>query len=217
MPLNNGSFGAISVKTAGGASASYSVSLSGITATALSGTPADADEASANPGQAITLNGTGLSTASGRAAALRRYRRQRCKMVQLSPIDAAADGTSATLIVPDATPMARSSLQVLGSASQPLLQIVPRCSRLRREDGSREPVRLRASSKAQATIVLAGANVADTVVNAVGRHLVYYDSTRGVHAHNGSGHLHRSHAAALRAGQRHRHHGGGTSAALALN
>ena len=64
VPLSNGAFGAISVKTAGGASAAYSVSLSSITATALSGTPADADEASAIPGQAITLNGTGLSTAT---------------------------------------------------------------------------------------------------------------------------------------------------------
>ena len=61
VPLSNGVFGAISVKTAGGTSASYTTSLSSIAATAMSGTPADAAQASANAGQAVTLQGTGLA------------------------------------------------------------------------------------------------------------------------------------------------------------
>ena len=53
------------------------------------------------------------------------------QMVRLSPSDAAADGTSATLVVPDYANGA-FTLQVLGSASQPLLQIVPTLTSLRR-------------------------------------------------------------------------------------
>ncbi len=124
VPLNNGSFGAISVKTAGGASAAYSVSLSSITATALSGTPADANEASAIPGQAITLNGTGLSTATD---VLLRY-----VDIDGSAADGAAQphrrGGRRHQRHADrarATANGAFELQVLGSASQPLLQIVP--------------------------------------------------------------------------------------------
>jgi hypothetical protein len=123
VPLSDGAFGPISVKTAGGVSASYTVSLSGIESVALSGTPADAGQASANPGQAITLLGSGFTTSSD---VLLRYTdsggiRHR---VQVSPTAAAADGSSASLIVPvDAN--GAFTLQAFGSASQPLLQIVP--------------------------------------------------------------------------------------------
>jgi hypothetical protein len=124
VPLSSSTFGPISIKTAGGTSASYSANLSGIAATALSGTPADATQASANPGQAITLQGTGLSTATD---VLLRWTdvNGNAQMVRLSPASAAADGSSATLVIPEYA-NGVVSLQVFGSASQPLLQIVPK-------------------------------------------------------------------------------------------
>ncbi|MCG2595886.1 hypothetical protein LZ009_24180, partial [Ramlibacter sp. XY19] len=54
VPLGDAAFGAISVSTDGGQSASYSVNLASVTSTALRGTAANAGEASANAGQAIT-------------------------------------------------------------------------------------------------------------------------------------------------------------------
>ncbi|WP_374476423.1 Ig-like domain-containing protein [Zoogloea sp.] len=123
VPLSDGAFGPISVKTAGGVSASFTSTLTGISASALSGTPADASQASANPGQAITLTGTGLSTATD---VLMRYTDASgaLRMVQLNPTAATQDGTSATLQVPTEANGA-FRLQVFGSSAQPVLQIVP--------------------------------------------------------------------------------------------
>jgi len=123
LPLSNGVFGAISVKTAGGTSAGFSVDLASVNATALSGTAADPTKASANAGQTITLAGTGLSTATD---VLLRFTDNvgALHMVQLSPTAAAANGSSATLVLP-AFVNGAFTLQVFGSASQPLLQIVP--------------------------------------------------------------------------------------------
>jgi hypothetical protein len=124
VPLINGAFGPISVKTAGGVSAPFSLGLTGITGVALSGTPADATKASANPGQAVTLQGSGLSTSSD---ILLRYvdSSGTLRMVDLNPTAAAADGTSATLVVPTNANGA-FALQMLGSSSaQPILQVVP--------------------------------------------------------------------------------------------
>lgn len=131
VPLSDGTFGPISVKTAGGVSAGFTSALTSIRAIALSGTPADATHASANPGQAITLTGTGLSTDSD---VLMRYTDESgaLQMVQLNPIAAAQDGTSATLRVPTEANGA-FSLQVFGSSAQPVLQIVPVLTRF---DGS---------------------------------------------------------------------------------
>jgi hypothetical protein len=127
VPLSDGVFGPISVKTAGGTSASYSVSLTSITATALSGTPTDAGQASANAGQAITLNGSGLTTNTD---VLLRWTdiNGNPQMTRLSPSAAEADGTSATLLIPVYANGA-FALQVFGSSSQPLLQIVPTLTR----------------------------------------------------------------------------------------
>ena len=92
VPLSDGAFGPITVRTAGGTSAAYSVSLTGIGATALSGTPADAGQASANPGQAVTLGGSGLTTASDFLLRYVDYNGDPA-MVRLNPSAAAADGT----------------------------------------------------------------------------------------------------------------------------
>uniref|UniRef100_UPI003CF3B8E5 Ig-like domain-containing protein n=1 Tax=Massilia sp. TSP1-1-2 TaxID=2804649 RepID=UPI003CF3B8E5 len=127
VPLTNGVFGAINVKTAGGVSASFSASLDAVQALAFSGTPADAATASANPGQAITLRGTGLSTDSDILLRYTDYNGA-AAMVRVSPVAASADGTQATLLVPfEANGV--FSLQMFGSASQPLLQIVPTLTR----------------------------------------------------------------------------------------
>ena len=123
VPLSSGVFGAISVKTAGGTSAAFTLNLASITSVAFSGTPADGSQASANAGQAVTLTGTGLSTATD---VLLRWSdvNGTAQMTRLSPDAAAANGTSATLTVPLYANGA-FTLQVFGSAMQPLLQIVP--------------------------------------------------------------------------------------------
>jgi hypothetical protein len=123
VPLEAGAFGPISVTTAGGVSTSLSLGLSGITGVALSGTPADVAVASANPGQAVTLTGSGLSTASD---VLLRYvdGSGATRMVNLNPIAAASDGTSATLVIPTYA-NGVFALQMLGASGQPLLQVVP--------------------------------------------------------------------------------------------
>ncbi|MEQ1845403.1 MAG: hypothetical protein ABL983_07480, partial [Nitrospira sp.] len=124
VPLNDGTFGPVSVRTAGGTSASYVVSLTAIQAVAFSGTPADPAEASANPGQAILLFGTGLSTNTDVLL------RKPGDAGFVKPIAAAADGTSATLIVPANFfgGFGNYTLQTFGSASQSLLQILPAVS-----------------------------------------------------------------------------------------
>ena len=123
VPLSAGAFGSISVTTAGGTSAPFSVSLSSVTGVALSGTPANASIASANPGQAVTLTGTGLSTSTG---VIFRYTDSSgtAQTVLLKPTAASGDGTSATLVVP-AYADGVTTLSVLGSSTQPELQIVP--------------------------------------------------------------------------------------------
>ncbi|MEY2843785.1 MAG: hypothetical protein RI920_1822, partial [Pseudomonadota bacterium] len=117
VPVSNGVFGAISIQTAGGSSAAYTANLASITAVALSGTPADSLAASANAGQSVTLNGSGLSLATD---ILLRWTEVggAQQMTRLSPSAVSADGTSATLILPIYANGA-FSLQMLGSANQP--------------------------------------------------------------------------------------------------
>ena len=126
VPLDGGVFGPISIRTAGGSSAAYATSLSSIASTALSGTPADAALASANAGQAVTLLGSGFSLDSD---ILLRFVdiNGSVQATRLSPSAVAADGSSATLLIPREANGA-FSLQMFGSASQPVLQIVPTLS-----------------------------------------------------------------------------------------
>ena len=123
LPLTDGAFGPVSVTTAGGTSAAFTSSIQSITAAAFSGTPADPTQASANGGQAVVLNGNNLGTGT---TVLIRYvdSTGTARLTSLSPILASADGTRATLVVPTGiNGVAR--LQTLGSANQPILQIVP--------------------------------------------------------------------------------------------
>ena len=122
-PLDAGSSGAIVVKTAGGTSAPFSVTLAAIDSVALSGTPANAGQASANPGQAITLVGSGLSLQSD---LLVRYvdSAGNGRMFLLNPTAAAADGSSAEIVLRNEMNGA-FDVMLLGASGHPLLQIVP--------------------------------------------------------------------------------------------
>ena len=207
VPLSDGAFGPITVRTAGGTSAAYSVSLSGITATALSGTPADAAQASANPGQAITLVGSGLTTASD---VLLRWRNINgdAQMTQLSPTAAAADGTSATLVIPVYANGAYT-LQLFGSAGQPLLQIVPKLERYDQQD--RLVLFGSGFVEGASTYHFAGFDAVDTPADA--NHIdVYYDGEQ-----NRSAYLDRTALPSHGLGAVSVTTAGGTSAALDLN
>ncbi|CAN7346405.1 Ig-like domain-containing protein [Pseudoduganella sp. LjRoot289] len=180
VPLSNGAFGPISVKTAGGVSASFTASLGAVVATALSGTPADPAKASANAGQAVKLTGSGLSTDSD---VLLRYTGidGAPAMLRLSPVSASADGSEATLLLP-AEANGVFALQMFGSASQPLLQIVPTLSRI---DGTST---LYGSGfvEGATSYALPGGTISDTAVAAGIDVGYYYDAQRGIYVYNGA-------------------------------
>ncbi|WP_374090612.1 Ig-like domain-containing protein [Methylomicrobium lacus] len=212
VPLSDGAFGPISVKTAGGVSASFSVSLSSVTATALSGTPANAAIASANPGQAVTLNGAGLSTASD---VLLRYTDYSgaLQTLKVSPIAAAADGSSATLTVPlEANGIV--SLQVFGSSSQPQLQIVPVLASSNFDGNLHLYGAGFVEGGSQYTV--GGSSVTDSVINDGVDVGTYYDSARGVQVNGGYAVLDSADLAHFGEGTVTVTTAGGTSAALAL-
>ncbi|WP_235578406.1 Ig-like domain-containing protein [Pseudorhodoferax sp. Leaf267] len=213
VPLSAGVFGAISVRTVGGGtSASYSVSLSSITSVALSGTPANAALASANAGQAIVLNGTGLSTGTD---VLLRYTdyQGNLSMVRVSPTSAAGDGTRATLVLP-ANVNGAFALQVFGSATQPVLQIVPTLHAFT-ENGF---MALSGSGfvEGASTITLPGATVADTATNA-GVDVTYGYDAYGVYGENNLANIPLANTPRYGQGSVTLSTAGGTSAALALN
>ena len=126
VPLNAGTFGPIGVTTTGGTSAPLVLPLTSVVGVAMSGTPANAALPSANPGQAITLTGTGLSTST---AVIMSYTGSDgvVRTVFVNPSTAKADGTSATMIVP-AYLNGITTLSVLGSSTSLPLQIVPTLS-----------------------------------------------------------------------------------------
>ncbi len=164
LVLGEGSFGPITVQTEGGTSAPWSVALAGITATAASGTPDDPGEASANAGDTITLTGSGLRAETD---VLLRYRESgsgALRMVRLSLDTVADDGTSATMTVPVFANGA-FTLQVLGSSSQKLLQIVPTVTGF---DVSGGNLYLTGTGflEGNSSFGLAGATLVDTVGNA---------------------------------------------------
>ena len=116
--------GPLTVSTPGGSSAAYPLAVTGITATAAAGTPVNTSEPSANAGQSITIQGSGLSTttdvvfqtvnSSGVAS-----------QVVVNPSLAAANGTSATVVVPQTA--VTGFVRVVGdqNATEALLQIMP--------------------------------------------------------------------------------------------
>jgi hypothetical protein len=125
VPLSAGAYGPVTVRTEGGVSAAIhsTMTLTVANATATSGTPANAALPSAVPGQTITLTGTGLSTSSG---IIFSYTPSGggISYVLLNPATAAADGTSATLVVPTYA-NGVTQLALLGASNPVTLQIVP--------------------------------------------------------------------------------------------
>ncbi|MEJ0019610.1 MAG: Ig-like domain-containing protein [Acetobacteraceae bacterium] len=126
VPLSAAAFGPITVTTAGGTSVPFAVNLLGLTGTALSGTPANAALPSANPGQAVTLSGTGISTAS--SVYLSYTDAAGAAQVDfVHPVAAAIDGTSAMLVIP-ANANGIAKLSLIGSSATQTVQIVPTLS-----------------------------------------------------------------------------------------
>jgi hypothetical protein len=213
VPVTAGMFGPISVKTAGGVSAVYTASLASVTATALSGTPADATKASANPGQSVTLNGTGLSTATDVLIAYVDYNGSPA-MVRLSPVSASADGTSAVLTLPtDVNGVVR--LQVLGSSSQPEVQIVPTLTGFDLNGG----LVLQGSGfvEGASSYRLTGASVVDTAIAAGVDVSYWYDASRAQYIYSGQATLNTTDLPSFGAGPVTVTTAGGTSAALEVN
>jgi hypothetical protein len=212
VPLSNGAFGGISVQTAGGTSALYSVNLASITSVATSGTPANAGQASANAGQTIVLNGSGLATTTDVLIRYTDYQGDPA-MVRVSPTSAAADGTSATLVLPGNVNGA-FGLQVFGSSSQPLLQIVPTLYAAS-ETGT---LSLAGSGFVEGGISfnLPGATWADTATNA-GADITYGNSQGGIYTENNLVNIPVAQTPHYGLGSATVTTAGGTSAALSLN
>ena len=207
VPISNGVFGAINVKTAGGTSANYSASLGAVASVALSGTPADAAQGSANAGQAITVSGAGLSSTSD---ILLRWTNiyGDPQMTQLSPTAASGDGSSATVVIPVYANGA-FTLQLFGSASQPLLQIVPTISGVDIQD--RTIVLGTGLVEGTGRYEFAGASVQDTADDPNNID-VYYNGEQ-----NGSAYLNRTALPRHGIGALTVSTAGGTSAAYTLN
>jgi hypothetical protein len=127
VPITTAAFGAISVTTAGGTSAPFTVDIQQVTGTAMTGTPADPALPSANPGQAVTVTGTGLSVATDFIV---EYRDSvgGLRNSLLNPVFARIDGTEAQLVIPDYH-NGVSPVRTLGSSFATPLQIVPRLDR----------------------------------------------------------------------------------------
>jgi hypothetical protein len=115
--------GPITVVTPGGSSTVYPLSVTGITAKAAGGMPANASEPSANPGQSITIQGSGLDATTDIVFQTINSSGAQSQII-VHPAIAAKDGTSATVVVPQ-TAMT-GFVRVVGdeNATQALLQIV---------------------------------------------------------------------------------------------
>ena len=138
--------GPITVRTLGGTSAAFGLSFDRIVSVAASGTPADAAVDSANPGQAIVLEGTGFDASTDVVFLLRNGAGDLSeRVVRPTAFDPA--GTQLTVTVPlEAT---TGAVRVVGdrNATSALLQIVPTLSLVDftsvAADGTTAGVRLR--------------------------------------------------------------------------
>ncbi|MGB0600309.1 MAG: Ig-like domain-containing protein [Rubripirellula sp.] len=123
VPTTGPVTGPITVTTAGGTSDPFSVRFDDIISVATSGTPANPSEPSANPGQVITVTGTQLTELTD---FMTRFRDPsggiRYEIIQ--PNFASADGTQATLLIPEKYNGA-FNIRRLGADQEHLLQIVP--------------------------------------------------------------------------------------------
>ena len=124
---NEADFGPIVVSTLGGSSEAFGLTFDGIINVAGSGTPADPGEASANPGENITLTGSGFDNSTdivfvtSNSAGTRRERIVR-------PTAVAPDGTSLEVTVPVDAVTAEIGIVGDQNNTRALLQIVPTLS-----------------------------------------------------------------------------------------
>ena len=115
--------GAVTVTTEGGTSAPFVQNITTIQSLALQGTPANGSVASANPGQTVSITGSGLSTDTD---LLLRYTDDagNPQGTIIRPTFTSVDGTTAQFILPDYM-NGLTSVELIGSANAPQLQIVP--------------------------------------------------------------------------------------------
>lgn len=121
--LSEALFGSVTITTQGGTSEPFEVRVDELESVALSGIPADPSESSANPGQFVTVRGTGLREST---QAVIRYLDERGdrRATVIEPTLTNIEGTTAIFQVPNA--IGTTEFLVVGSAQRPLLQIVPR-------------------------------------------------------------------------------------------
>ncbi|MEQ1654084.1 MAG: Ig-like domain-containing protein, partial [Nitrospira sp.] len=93
-------FGAVTVTTAGGTSAPFSVGYTELASVALSGTAAQAGQASANPGQVVIIRGTGLSLSTDLVARYVADNTGVAAVENLNPFYVNATGTEAQVQLP---------------------------------------------------------------------------------------------------------------------
>ena len=126
VPLNGNAYGAVTVTTAGGTSAPFTVGFSKIQSTAYSGTPADSSQASANSGQVVTIVGSGLSTGTGVVAQYVDINGTNVTEL-LHPFYTDVTGQLAEVAVPNYYNGA-FVVHIVGTSTAPLLQIVPQAT-----------------------------------------------------------------------------------------
>ena len=116
--------GPLSVTTLGGTSAQYGVTFTGITSAPGSGTAANGAQPAANPGQVITLSGSGFDATTDIVFATIDDGGNKSQIV-VHPISTTADGTSALVVVP--TNATTGVVRVVGdlNGNGLALQIVP--------------------------------------------------------------------------------------------
>ncbi|HNF63743.1 MAG TPA: pre-peptidase C-terminal domain-containing protein, partial [Rhodocyclaceae bacterium] len=103
--------GPLRVSTAGGTSAAFGLALSGVTAVATTGTAQDPTQASANPGQTITLTGVGFDTSTDVLFETLDTSGTRGEVI-VRPIVVKADGSELQVVVP--TSAVTGSVRVIG-------------------------------------------------------------------------------------------------------
>src|SRR2546422_1653889 len=125
LPYSDNLFGAVTVTTAGGTSAPFSVGFAQLVSTAKSGMPANGAAASANPGQTVTLTGSGFTAQTDIVA---KFLDDSGNLViqGFNPNSGSVTGggTQALLTIPTNYNGA-FAVHILGSSFAPLLQIVP--------------------------------------------------------------------------------------------
>jgi hypothetical protein len=125
LPYSDDLFGAVTVTTAGGTSAPFTVGFTQLTSVATTGTPANVGLPSANPSQSVTVTGTGLTANTD--FVLKRFDDNGTLVVTNFNPDTGSvsgGGTQALITIPTFFNGA-FAVHMVGSSFAPTLQIVP--------------------------------------------------------------------------------------------